>query len=58
VSDEELIKSIEGLSFRYIDLSSMEIVKNEEGIDRLTKIYKAIEKNIEKILLSEENHRC
>jgi len=48
VSDEELIKSIEGLSFRYIDLSSMEIVKNEKGIDRLTKIYKAIEKNIEK----------
>ncbi len=44
---KKILDEFEGISFRYIDLSSREIVKNGEGIERLTKLYKTLAKNME-----------
>lgn len=43
---KRILDEFDGISFRYIDLSSREIVKNEEGIERLLKLYKSIEKEV------------
>lgn len=36
---KKILDEFDGISFRYIDLSSREIVKNEKGVEKLSKLY-------------------
>lgn len=44
---KKILDEFDDISFRYIDLSSREIVKNGEGMERLLKLYKTLAKNTE-----------
>lgn len=39
MTTKKILDELDGISFRYIDLSSREIVKNEKGVERLSTLY-------------------
>jgi predicted kinase len=43
---KQILDEFENISFRFFDLSSMEIVKNQDGVDRLLKLHETLDNKI------------